>query len=102
MMRGYNFGGFDGHMGGFGGGAMLFGGLIVLALLVVGVVLLVRLLKPKHFGPGHTYQNMGNSPQNMGNSPQNLDSAMRILNERYAQGEISDEEYATKKTELRK
>ena len=95
MMRGYNFGGFEGHMGGFGGGAMFFGGLIVLALLVIGVVLIVRLLKPKHFGADHSYQNMGNSPQN-------LDSAMRILNERYAQGEISDEEYATKKIELRK
>ena len=74
---------------------MLFGGLIVLALLIAGVVLLVRLLKPKHVGADHTYQNMGNFPQN-------LDSAMRILNERYAQGEISDEEYATKKIELRK
>lgn len=82
-------------MGGFGGGAMFLGGLIVLALLVVGVILIVRLLKPRHAGTNSTYQGVDNTLQN-------VDSAMRILNERYAKGEISDEEYATKKTELRK
>lgn len=82
-------------MGGFGGVAMFFGGLVFLALLVVGVVLLVRFLKPKHVGTDNSFQNAGNAFQN-------VDSAMRILNERYAQGEISDEEYATKKIELRK
>ena len=95
MMRGYNFGGFEGHMGGFGGGAMLFGGLIFLALLVVGIIVAVRLLRSKHVGTNSSFHNTDHSFQN-------VDSAMRILNERYAKGEIPDEEYVTKKAELRK
>ena len=89
-------------MGGFGGGAMFFGGLIVLALLVVGVVLLARFLNPKHVGTDNSFQNANNSFQNANNAFQNVDSAMKILNERYVKGEISDEEYAMKKIELRK
>lgn len=95
MMRGYDFGRFDGHMGVFGGGAMLFGGLFFLALLVVGIIVVVRLLKSKHAGTISSYNNADNTFQN-------VDSAMRILNERYAKGEMPDEEYATKKAELRK
>jgi putative membrane protein len=94
-MRGYNFGGFEGHMGGFGGGAMLFGGLIFLALLVVGIIVVIRLLKPRQAGTNNSFHNTDNLFQN-------VDSAMRILNERYAKGEMPDEEYATKKAELRK
>jgi uncharacterized membrane protein len=33
---------------------------------------------------------------------ESMDSALKILNERYAKGEINDEEYTRRKSELKK
>jgi putative membrane protein len=74
-----------------GGGLMLFFGLAILALLIVGLVALFR-RRPESHSQGNDHA--GQSAD--------ADSALRILNERYARGEISDEEYKTKKAEIRK
>jgi putative membrane protein len=56
-----------------------------LSLLILGVVLLIRHLRS-------TGQN---------NTQPTISNAMNILNERYAKGEISDEEYKIKKAEIK-
>jgi len=75
-------GGFCRNIAGRGGIGMMVGGLLFLGLIVLGIIL-------------------ASHPAGGGISA-NTDSAMKILNERYARGEIGDDEYAAKKAELRK
>jgi putative membrane protein len=58
-------------------------------LIVVIVFVIVRLARHRHFHFGH--MQAGDAQEN---------SALKILNERYAKGEISDEEYKAKKANL--
>jgi len=91
MMRDgfFAFGGLCRHMGFGGGFFMMIGGLLLLGLVIYGIVVLT-----------------GNKPTSQpvtgGTSLQDISSAMNILNERFARGEINEEEYARKKSELRK
>lgn len=96
MMR-YGFDGFDGfdrfgHMSWIGGGIMMLVGLAILVLLVIGVIALFR---------GSHMRHNGHSDVNAGQSSGSI-QAMNILDERYARGEINDEEYQRKKAEIRK
>ena len=91
MMR-YEFwelGGLCRHMG-FGGGIfMMIGGLLLLGLVIYVIVVLTGKRQTNHTVPVSTvYQDTGN--------------ALNILNERFARGEINEEEYARKKAELRR
>lgn len=72
-------------MGGVGGFFMILFMLMLLVLAVLGIMALVR------------YLQLNRKP-----SLQIEDNALSILNERYAQGEINDEEYAAKKAALTK
>jgi len=99
MMRN-GFFAFNGLCGGLGSGGifMVIGGLLLLTLFIVGIVVLIRALTSSHH------------PTVSGNTPpapnvpdvQNLGNALTILNERYARGEINEEEYAAKKANLRR
>jgi len=91
MMRYEGFGGF-GHMGLFGGVIMLFIALAVIGLLIYLVVLLSRSAKSHS---AISSNSVGQIP-----NPQNLNNALSILSERYARGEVDDEEYARKKEAL--
>jgi len=73
------------HMSGWGYGLMAFGSLLFWALVIVGIVLLVRYL-------GRT---TGRSPGG------DQRSATRILAERFARGEIDEEEYRRRLETLR-
>ncbi len=86
MMHGGNGGMIDGS--GFGVIGMLFG-LFVTLLFIVGVVVLIVWIV-KQFAPGGTSMNQSN------------DNALKILNERFAKGDISKEEYADMKKLLTK
>lgn len=75
--------------GGYGYGMMGYGWewlmmIGVVALTILGIVALVRYLQQSG---KHNHQITGNS-------------ALNILNERYAKGEITEEEYKIKKTEI--
>ena len=76
---------------------LLIGGicmLIVLAIVIAVVILLVRMNKRSQMGqPGH----MMNTPPP---AQRKNSAALALLDERYAKGEIGDEEYNTKKTNL--
>lgn len=85
----YRFGGLSHHMVWGGGIFMMIGGLIILGLFIYGIVILTR--------GRHPNQSVMNN-----NGHQDIGNALNILNERYARGEVSEEEYARKKTELRK
>lgn len=91
MMRYEGFGGY-GHMGLFGGVIMFFIALAVIGLLIYLVVLLSRNAKSHSAISGNS---VGQIP-----NPQNLNNALSILSERYARGEVNDEEYARKKEAL--
>lgn len=99
MMRN-GFFAFNGLCGGLGRGGifMMLGGLLLLALFIVGIVALIRVLTSSHH-PAVS----GNAPP-ASNVPdvQNLGNALTILSERYARGEINEEEYAAKKANLRR
>lgn len=91
MMR-YGFwelGGLCRNMG-FGGGIfMMIGGLLLLGLVIYVIVVLAGKSQTNHTVPASTvYQDTGN--------------ALNILNERFARGEINEEEYTRKKAELRR
>lgn len=85
----YGFGGLSRHMFWGGGVFMMIGGLILLGLFVYGIVFLMRYREPK--------QPLMNSIVHQDNR-----NALIILNERYARGEVNEEEYARKKSELKK
>lgn len=67
-----------------GGGVMVLVFLALLALAIVGIVLLVRHAKKSEDPKSSIYH------------------ALAILDERYAKGELTDEEYEQKKTALKK
>jgi len=91
MMRNgfFEFGSFCSRMGWGGGIFMMIGGLLLLGILIYAVVRLT--------GHNQKSQPIINNPVQ-----QDLGNALNILNERYARGELNEEEYARKKTELRK
>ena len=93
MMRYYSGYG----MGPFGGGHGVIGILVMLfflALVVFAVLIAIRMLRHKgHFAPPHFHE---------GQVDPSARNALQILNERYAKGEIDDEEYKRRKTELTK
>ena len=85
----YGFGGLSRHMVWGGGAFMMIVGLILLGLFIYGIVVLTR--------GRHPNQSVTNSIVHQDNG-----NALNILNERYARGEVNEEEYARKKSELRK
>ena len=91
MMRNgfFEFGSYCSRMGWGGGIFMMIGGLLLLGLLIYAVVRLT--------GHNQKSQPVINNPVQ-----QDIGNALNILNERYARGELNEEEYARKKTELRK
>lgn len=86
MMR-YGFDNIYSHMGWLGGGIAMFIGLIVIGLVLYWLYTTTQRQQNGYHAP------MGNSTH--------ASSAMSILNERYAHGEIGDDEYQRKKAELR-
>ena len=91
MMRNgfFEFGSFCSRMGWGGGIFMMLGGLLLLGLLIYAVVRLT--------GHNQKSQTVITNPVQ-----QDIGNALNILNERYARGELNEEEYARKKMELRK
>lgn len=81
-MMGY--GGYGCGMMGYGWGWLMMIG--VVAFTILGVVALVRYL---HNSGRPNYQSAGNN-------------ALNILNEKFAKGEISEEEYKSKKAEIKR
>ena len=79
-------------MGLFGGAIMFFIGLVFLGLLIYLIVLLSRNAKGQASVTGNGGSTYSAAP--------NVNDALAILNERYARGEIDDEEYARKKAAL--
>ncbi|MFF7633405.1 SHOCT domain-containing protein [Kitasatospora sp. NPDC008050] len=92
------------HHGGIGGwhaGLWVFsiGGFVLLALLVVLIVMLYRVLATRHHpvsGAGAGAAAAGHWPAGAGGG-----EAERILGERYARGEIDEEEYRRRLSTLR-
>ena len=85
----YGFDGISNHM--FWGGDifMRIVGLLIFGLFIYWVVALTRHIEPvQPITNNKLYQDTG--------------TALKILNERYARGEVNEEEYAKKKIELRK
>ena len=78
-----------GHMAGLG----LFGGVISILFFVLIVIVIIRLLRWSHGGP-HGFRGHGMDGMGRGNS------ALNILSERYAKGEINKEEYEQKKKDI--
>jgi len=74
-----------GYGNGFGG-FMMFGSFLLLVLVIVCIYFIVH-----HFMKSNTKE-----------GPKSGDNALEILHERYARGEIDEEEYNRKKAELRK
>ena len=95
-MMGYGrFGGgrgFSEH--GFGMFPHMIGMVFALVVLVILVIIAIKMIRHKggfsHFHHGHGHHDNTNG------------NAMTILNERYAKGEINDEEYKLKKEVLTK
>jgi putative membrane protein len=77
---------------GYGGWWMWLGGLLILAAIAAIVYALVVIIGRS----GKINAHLSNDEQ--GN---NAGSALRILSERYARGEINDEEYQQKKNTLK-
>lgn len=100
MMR-WGWDGF-GHMGSWGWVGMILMGLFWIAVLV-GLVLLVRYLVrrpeqiPQHYMTG-TGQTAPNTPATQGGPT--TGGALQILAERYARGEIEQEEFLRRKADL--
>ncbi|WP_046776740.1 SHOCT domain-containing protein [Streptomyces yangpuensis] len=77
---------YDHGMGGWGWVAMSFSMVLVVALAVAGVVVLVRSVDRYAPGPAQ---------------PSAVPSAKQVLAERFARGEIDEEEYEQRLTALR-
>ena len=77
-----------GAMDGFGGFGMFLGFIFMLLFMVGSVLLIVWIVR--QFAPGGTYTTTSGS------------NALEILNERFAKGEISKDEFAEMKKELMK
>lgn len=84
------------HGGGFGGFSMMIGGLLLAGLLIYGLIALVR----REQAPAYPHDGRFNDGHSM--YPEHQESPLAILDERYAKGELSDEEYAKRKSELKK
>ena len=84
-MMGFGYG-----MGGFGGLVSL----LILILLVVGVIYLWRAIDS-----GRHHQTGGSTDGST--TPTSEDSALQILRERYARGEIDKEEFERRKEGLK-
>jgi len=81
------------HNIGYGLGMMgRIGGMITMMILIVGLVVFAIIW----FTRSANHRNFGYA------LPHPIDRSIEILNERYAKGEISDEEYAKMKIELKK
>lgn len=74
-----------GYGGGYGG-VMMFGLFLLLVLVIIAVYFIIH-----HFTKSNSRNGSGST-----------DNALDILHERYARGEIDEEEYNRKKAELRK
>lgn len=70
------------------------GGMIMFGLLIIAFVVVAIVWMSKNSNRG----NYGGEVQ----PPHTTDRSLEILNERYALGEIDDEEYTKKKLELKK
>jgi len=69
--------------------------LIVIAIVVAVIIILTKMSKESH-SPNMMHGMHGRTPMVM---PKN-ESALRLLDERYARSEIGDDEYKTKKANL--
>ncbi|MHB9111888.1 MAG: SHOCT domain-containing protein [Thermoleophilia bacterium] len=86
---------------GFDGGMSVFGGILVMAFwvaIIVGIVLLVVWLTRQVAGGGQSLGS-GQSPGG-GQAIGHTDTALNILSERYARGEIDKAEFDEKKKDL--
>ncbi len=76
-------------MGYYGYGMMGYGMIMMAVMGIIAVLVIVALVKYiQRSSRNHTSSNLISN------------NALSILNERYAKGEISDEEYQKKKTEI--
>lgn len=88
----------DGMMdGGFVMGIGILGFIICLLLVTALVLIVVKLMRHRDNREFH----MGGKMM-MGDNSNHIGKALEILNERYAKGEIEDEEYLKKKAEMTK
>lgn len=88
-------------MGGYGGGGSIVGGLLMMVFwvaIVVGIILLVVWLA-RLAGGGYQQSPHTHVHNTTGHGPTG-ESAIDILNNRYARGEIDKAEYEQKKKDL--
>jgi putative membrane protein len=71
--------------------------LAVLVLIIVGIVLLVRYMSHRYPAGGHFHAH-GTLPP--GAAPPQSSTALQILEERFARGEIDDDEFRRRKEAL--
>ena len=76
-----------GYLFGFGGNIVMF--LIFIVLIILLIWAIASAGRRGHYW--HDYHNSGQSPRNPG---------LDVLNERYAKGEITKEEYEQKKKDI--
>ncbi len=83
---------------GYGGAGMWLYPLICVLLVVFVIAMIVRMVHYRHFygGPYHRY----NGPPPPHGNPGNTESALDILNRRYANGEISKEDFDRMKKDI--
>lgn len=88
--------------GSFGWGGMLVGGLIFLGVIVLAVLLIAALIRHGKSNHQHGYPVPPVNPNAPGAQNTTAAAALAILNDRYAKGEIGQEEYLSKKADLLK
>ena len=87
---------------GFDGGMSVFGGILMMVFwvaIIVGIVLLVVWLTRQVAGGGQAYGG-GGQAYGGGQAASHTDTALNILSERYARGEIDKAEFDEKKKDL--